>query len=265
MAVRVQTWAVRPEGWPEGAPLRIVILSDLHACRPWMGEDRILAIVDQAQALGGDLIALLGDYPGHIRLCPAVPPQVVASAFARLRAPLGVWSVFGNHDWRDTPGAASMEVPETAWHRAFADAGIACLENCSTRVSTGGREVALAGLASQRAISRDRGVAHDGHDDLDAALAGVPEEMPTVLLAHEPDIFAQLPGHVDLMLAGHTHGGQIRFFGRPWVVPSRYGTRYAYGHMVEAGRHLVVSGGLGCSGVPIRWRMPPEITVVEVG
>lgn len=241
------------------------MLSDLHACRPWMDEDRILAVVDQAQALGGDLIALLGDYPGHIRLCPAVAPAVVAKALSRLSAPLGVWSVFGNHDWRDAPGAASMEIPQTPWHRAFADAGIACLENRSTRIAPGGVEVALAGLASQRAFSRDRTVAYDGLDDIDAALDGVAPELPTILLAHEPDIFARLPDHVDLTLSGHTHGGQIRFFGRPWVVPSRYGTRFAYGHIVEAGRHLVVSGGLGCSGLPIRWRMPPEITLVEVG
>ncbi|MEO0763417.1 MAG: metallophosphoesterase, partial [Pseudomonadota bacterium] len=67
--------------------------------------------------------------------------------------------------------------------------------------------------------------------------------------------------------SGHTHGGQVRPFGRAWarVIPSRYGTRYAWGHVVEDGRHLVVSGGLGCSGFPVRWGVPPEITVIELG
>ena len=56
-----------------------------------------------------------------------------------------------------------------------------------------------------------------------------------------------------LTVAGHTHGGQVRLFGYAPVVPSRFGARYAYGHVVEAGRNLVVSGGLGCSGIPVRF------------
>ncbi|MBD0271010.1 MAG: metallophosphoesterase, partial [Acetobacteraceae bacterium] len=68
-----------------------------------------------------------------------------------------------------------------------------------------------------------------------------------------------------LTLAGHTHGGQVRLFGHSPVVPSRFGNRYAYGHVVEEGRHLIVSGGLGCSVAPIRFGAPPEIVLVELG
>lgn len=265
MTVHVQTWAVTPEHWPEGLRLRIVMLADLHACRPWMPEARVAEIVDQAQALGGDIIALLGDYPAHIPLTPDLPPAQVAAQLARLTAPHGVWSVFGNHDWGDDPEVHQNGYAHTHWHRAFEAAGITCLENRHTRITVSGMDVALAGLASQRAFHRHRALPFDGVDDIEAAFAGLPPEVPTILLAHEPDIFAELAHPADLTLSGHTHGGQIRLFGRPWVVPSRYGTRYAYGHYVEENRHLVVSGGLGCSSLPIRWRMPPEITVVEVG
>ena len=87
-----------------------------------------------------------------------------------------------------------------------------------------------------------------------------------ILLVHEPDIFTQVPPRVALTLAGHTHGGQIVFPMMPplWV-PSEYGARFAYGHIVEQGRHMIVSGGLGCSNVPLRLGVPPEIVRVTLG
>ena len=88
---------------------------------------------------------------------------------------------------------------------------------------------------------------------------------PVILLAHEPDIFSQVPSRVSLTLSGHTHGGQVRVFGYSPMVPSRYGNRYAYGHVVEDDRHLIISGGLGCSILPVRIGMPPEIVMVDVG
>ena len=86
-----------------------------------------------------------------------------------------------------------------------------------------------------------------------------------ILLAHEPDIFPEVPPRVALTLSGHTHGGQIRVLGYAPVIPSRYRGRYAYGHIIERNRHLIVSGGLGCSIAPVRIGMPPEIVLVEVG
>ena len=84
-------------------------------------------------------------------------------------------------------------------------------------------------------------------------------------LAHEPDIFPQVPERVSLTLSGHTHGGQVRLLGYSPMVPSQYGNRYAYGHVVEDGRHLVVSGGLGTSILPVRFGVPPEIVLLDVG
>ena len=92
---------------------------------------------------------------------------------------------------------------------------------------------------------------------------------PTIrccFLVHEPDIFPQIPDRVALTLAGHTHGGQIRLpLVWPNFVPSKYGARFAYGHVIEDGRHMIVSGGLGTSIVPARFGVPPEIVHVTLG
>ena len=85
------------------------------------------------------------------------------------------------------------------------------------------------------------------------------------LLAHEPDIFPNVPDRVAVTLSGHTHGGQVRIRGYSPIVPSRFGNRYAYGAVEENGRHLVISGGIGNSMLPVRFGMPPEVTMVELG
>ena len=91
----------------------------------------------------------------------------------------------------------------------------------------------------------------------------MPDGDPVILLAHEPDIMPRVPERVALVLSGHTHGGQVRLFGWSPVVPSRYGNRYAYGHVREQ-CDLIVSGGLGCSITPVRFGMPPEIVLVSI-
>ncbi len=84
------------------------------------------------------------------------------------------------------------------------------------------------------------------------------------MMAHEPDIFATMPERVSLTLSGHTHGGQINLFGWTPVVPSAFGSRYVYGHKIEEGSpHR--SGGLGNSGIPVRFGVFPEILHLELG
>jgi uncharacterized protein len=130
----------------------------------------------------------------------------------------------------------------------------------------------IAGLGDQWAFwpRGDRAPPHkmsryQGVDDLAGTLAQVTDDAPVVLMAHEPDIFPKVPDRVSLTVSGHTHGGQITLAGYAPVVPSRYGRRYVYGHIREQGRDLIVSGGLGCSGVPVRFGVPPEIVVIELG
>ncbi len=129
------------------------------------------------------------------------------------------------------------------------------LENASLRVERAGRAFWLVGLADL----------WTRHPDIAAGLRQVDEANPVILLTHNPDIFPDVPSRVSLTLAGHTHGGQVNFpiIGRP-VTPSRYGQRYVMGHVVEGGRHLFVSGGIGTSIIPVRFRVPPEIVIMTL-
>jgi predicted MPP superfamily phosphohydrolase len=216
-----------------------------------MAVGHIRHVVDVANSLKSDVTVLLGDYiASHRFVTERVPEAVWSAELARLQAPLGVWAVLGNHDWWF--GVAKVR-------RALADAGIAVLENHTVRLGVDGRRFWLAGLGDQMAKRVGKG-RFEGVDDLPGTLAGVDTDDPVILLAHEPDIFPEVPDRVALTLAGHTHGGQIRL---PFVSP--YRGRFAYGHIVEARRHMIVSGGLGTSIVPVRLGVPPEIVRVELG
>lgn len=269
LRLRTAAYRLRPAGWPERLRLRIVALADIHACEPWMSARRIGDICTHANDLGGDLVVLLGDYLSSMRaVSGTVRPEEWAQALSTLKAPLGVHAILGNHDWWDDPEAQEAGGGETFSHRALRDAGIAVYANRAVRIDTAGGAFWLAGLEDQLALRPGRRWgrhAFQGLDDLPATLAQVTDDAPVVLLAHEPDIFPTVPARVSLTLSGHTHGGQVRLFGYSPVVPSRYGNRYAYGHVEEDGRHLLVSGGLGCSIAPIRFGSPPEIMVVELG
>ncbi len=144
-------------------------------------------------------------------------------------------------------------------------AGIPCLENRAALLGEGEARFWIAGLGDQLAHRLGRG-AHRGEDDLPGTLRQVTTDHPVILLAHEPDIFVKVPERVCLTLAGHTHGGQIRI-PLIWThfVPSRYGARFAYGHIVEGERHMIVSGGLGTSFAPVRLGIPPEVVHIEIG
>ena len=256
----IKTYALTPPGFPSlERPIRIAALADVHACKPWMTIARIEEIVAAANRLEPDLVVLLGDYVCAIFGWKrgVVPMSDWARALSGLKAPLGVFAVLGNHDWR----AGGEEA------RAALEAhGVPVMENDVRLLRPDdGPAFWLAGLADQRVEELGRG-RFVGKDDLPGTLARIDEDSSVILLAHEPDIFPDVPHRVSLTLSGHTHGGQCRFplIGAP-VVPSRYGQRYAYGHIVEDGRHLIVSGGLGYSGLPIRIGMPPEIVLIELG
>ena len=240
---------VASPAWSAGAPdRRIVALADLHAAGPHMTPDRIAAIVARANAERPDLVALLGDYVFETWARTSfVAPEAVAAALAGLRARLGVFAVIGNHDWA-LDGARVR--------RALEGAGIPVLDNAARRVEADG------GFAFWVAGVGDRDV---DRDDLPGTLARVTDGAPVLLLTHSPDLFPDVPDRVALTLAGHTHGGQcdLPVLTR-YVIPSRYGRRFSYGHIVERNRHLVVSGGLGCALLPVRFRRPPEIVVVTL-
>jgi predicted MPP superfamily phosphohydrolase len=262
--LKVTRYRIAPEPWRDGPSLRIGVLSDLHFGEPFVSLARLDEIVAATNALSPDLICVLGDFePGHRFVSRAVPRSDWARSLAALKAPLGVHVVLGNHDWWSDPEAQLRCTAVPLAGRALIRAGLPVLENEAVPLAKGGRRFWVVGLGDQLAYHL-RGRKWIGRHNLGAALAQVSDAAPILLLAHEPDIFATVPWRVGLTLSGHTHGGQVRVLGYSPVVPSRYGNRYAYGHVIERGRHLVVSGGLGPGKLPVRLGVPPEIVLVEL-
>lgn len=268
LRLHVARYNISPPQWPADFKLKIAVIADLHACDPWMSLDRIEAIVERTNALGADIIVLLGDYvAGHRRVTRYIPAGEWAPVLAGLKAPLGVHAVLGNHDYWEDKAVQRDGHGLTAARRAMEASGIPVYENDVARLSKAGRPFWLAGLGDQLAYMparRFRPVKRIGVDDLTATLAKVTDDAPLILLAHEPDVAVRVPARVALQLSGHTHGGQVRLFGWSPVVPSRYANQLAYGH-VRMNCDVVVSGGLGCSIMPFRLGVPPEIVLVTLG
>jgi uncharacterized protein len=175
-----------------------------------------------------------------------IPPEETARALSGLRARHGVVSVLGNHDgWFD-----GLRV-----RRAFVEAGLRPLENEAVRLTDGASILWIAGLADL----------WTGKPDVETALRHVPAGEPVLLLTHNPDVFPTVPERISLTLAGHTHGGQVALplLGTP-IVPSAYGQRYASGLVEEDGRLLFVTPGIGTSIIPVRFRVPPEVSVLTL-
>ena len=274
----VTRYRITPPNWPKGLNLRLAILADIHAVEPWVSAERIKTIVAHTNGLEADAVLLLGDYVvGHRlqRFGRAVPHADWAAALGGLKAPLGVHAVLGNHDWWEEREVQMRRKGPVKAALALEAVGIPVYENKAVRLVKDGQPFWIAGLGDQWAFwpkdedydeFKHRGkVDYTGVHDLPATLAQVKDDGPVILMAHEPDIFPQVPKRVALTLSGHTHGGQVRVFGYAPFVPSKFARRYVYGHIVEDGRHLVVSGGLGLSGFPVRFGSPPEIVVIELG
>jgi uncharacterized protein len=229
--------------WPRALNgFRVGFLSDIHAGALYAGPSAIARAVDRINAERPDVALLGGDYIDAHPLWGGdrIAPETIARGLARLEPP--AIAVLGNHDWRQ----AGIRM-----RRALEWEGIEVLENRAVEA----HGVHIAGLADLR----NRRV------DLPGTLAAVPAGAPVILLSHDPDVFPFVPTRVALTLSGHTHGGQVAIpLLRRLVIPSRYGERYARGHIVEEGRHLYVTSGLGTSGLPVRLFAPPEIVVLEL-
>jgi hypothetical protein len=268
LRLRIARYDILPPQWPADFQLTMAVIADVHACDPWMSLEHIEAIVERTNSLKADIVLMLGDYvAGHRRVTRYIPAGEWARALVELQAPLGVHAILGNHDyWEDKRVQREGQGPTVA-RRALEAAGIPVYENDARRLTKAGRPFWLAGLGDQLAYlpaRRFRPVRRIGVDDLGATLAKVTDDAPLILLAHEPDVAMRVPARVALQLSGHTHGGQVRLLGWSPVVPSRYGNQLAYGH-TRINCDVIVSGGLGCSIVPFRLGVPPEIVLVTLG
>lgn len=223
------------------------MIGDLHAGAPYIGLDKVQKVVQLTNESHPDLILLTGDYViqgvvGGQR----IPIEQTAAVLRGLSAPLGVYAVLGNHDNWDDAGRIA---------EALRGAGIVVLQNDSIVIARGERFLTLVGIGDD--------YSHAAEPYL--ALMNVPRSSKALCFTHSPDVFPVLPDTCLLTIASHTHGGQVvlPFFGRP-ITHSHFGQRYVIGLTAERGRYLFVNTGIGTSTLPVRFGVPPEISVLNI-
>lgn len=238
------------EHW-QGAPLTIAALSDTHVGSPHVDAARMGRIVNRVNALRPDLVVLLGDYVGghepEAAHTPLEQSEIIGgvATFAALQAPLGVVAVLGNHDsWYNRQSITT----------ALQEAGVAALWNRNVMIEREGGAIVVAGLADL----------WTGEPSYSEAIDGAPEGVDTIVLTHSPDVLPNIPEGPALVLAAHSHCGQVTIplLGRP-VVPIE-NKNYACGRVDEAGKVMYVTGGIGTSILPVRFLNPPEIVLITI-
>jgi uncharacterized protein len=235
--------------WPRETPqLKIALLSDLHVGSPHWGLGRLSSLVKKVNAKKPDIILLAGDYLiSGIIGGTYIAPKEIGPILARLEASQGVFAVLGNHDWwEDGPGMIM----------ALNKAGITVLENQQLTLTWANQPITLIGVADDSSRSPDVNRTLASHIALPNAFI--------IALTHDPGIYTDIKANhrLDLMLAGHSHGGQVNlpFFGRLFV-PGRASKLWAYGWAKTPNGPLFVTSGIGTSILPVRFRQPPEFVV----
>lgn len=230
--------------WPAGAqPQRVILVGDMHIGSPAMDAARLARIVRQIDALSPDLVLIAGDFVfGHDPQAAIASARALEQPLSGLHARLGTVAVLGNHDYWTQP----MLI-----RGALERAGVNVLDNDAVQLGP----LAIGGVSDS----------YSGHQNVARTLAAMARiRGARIVLTHSPDLAAALPPSVPLLLAGHTHCGQavMPFWGPISKVAL---PRYLCGVMREGLRTIVVTGGLGTSGPPLRYGAPPDLWVVTVG
>ena len=244
----VRRYALTLPGWPRfNRPLRIVLLSDLHVGSHTDDIARFEAVIAEAQGLAPDLVLLGGDFVNmQVFGGGRVPPHIVAGLLSPLVGAHGRFAILGNHDYI----YGDDDVAE-----ALRDHGIVVLDHERQAFSYEGHAISILGVPDLHVV----------RPKARALLAALTAERPAIVLTHDPVWFADVPAGPFLTVAGHTHGGQIKLPGVGILTnASRAPRRWTYGLVIEEGRHLVVTAGLGTSGIPLRIGVPPEFVIIEV-
>jgi len=258
----VNSQELRIRGWdPAFDGLKVVAIADIHAGSNGANAEQIRRVVRTANDQHADLIVLLGDY-----VSPAnkndhslkMPVSEMAKNLSGLEAKYGVFAILGNQD----DAFDSNEVSESL--RRY---GYNVLDGQVATINNNGRILRIAGLRDQLHVGN-----WQTYSDVNKRLLAPTEGMGDVLvLQHSPDIVPIITGELaisndlKLMLAGHTHGGQVwlPILGRP-VVPSGYGQKYAAGFVSDPRLSVFVTTGVGTSNLPFRLMVPPEIAVLTI-
>lgn len=254
----------RLEVWLKGLPpmfdgLKVGHITDIHAGL-LVSQGLIRQGVDLILGAQPDLIVLTGDFVSgatkilwttyggfkqhHCDYC--------MQELGRLRAPLGTFAVLGNHDFWSGKTVAEKIAKD------LVSVGIRVLRNEATSLGMGSESIQLVGVDDY----------WENSYDLVRALQGLPDDGLRILLSHNPDVnedITVLRKRIDLVLSGHTHGGQIvlPYVGAPYL-PSPFGQKYRSGLVKDGDRYTYVSRGLGVFFAPVRLNCPPEVTLLTL-
>jgi predicted MPP superfamily phosphohydrolase len=253
--MKVKDWDKAFEGF------RIVMISDIHGGSSFINEEKIRAVVQKANEQNPDLVVLLGDYVAQRwedRDELKMPMEIVAENLKGLQAKYGVYAILGNHDYWYSNGVVKREL-ERVGYRVLVDE--------VAPIQKDGKSFRLLGLKD--IIETKSWQQYSG--EAKNAIAASNAKGKIVALTHNPDAIIMLSGQLmfdpdfAVLLCGHTHGGQVNFpiIGAP-IVPSSFGQRYAQGEVTENGVKMFITTGVGTSILPVRFNVPPEITVLTI-
>jgi predicted MPP superfamily phosphohydrolase len=250
----VVEYALELDNWPAGLEgFRIAATGDIHGGAPYIDERKLQEVARRITLAKPDLIVWLGDYViQEVIGGTFMEPERIAEILARAEARYGHLAIIGNHDrWLDSERV----------ERAFQERGIPFARWEDHVITANGVRVHLYGLDDFELSKNYWGMFKIASEHWKTIAKGE----PLILLSHNPDVLPFVPPEAALTLAAHTHGGQARFplLGSP-IVPSSFGQRYARGLITEGGRHMFVNTGIGTSIIPVRFSVPPEISILTL-